>query len=69
MKIDSKDITLIHSMACKAMTDLSGRSRYKNADAQTYAFAVAMIQFLNGKNLLKEEIDIDDNLEPRFTKD
>lgn len=69
MKIDPKNITLIHSIAAKCMTDISTRTLYKGGEAQTYAFTCAVIMFLNGQGLLKEEVQIDENIDPKYIKD
>ena len=71
MKLIESDLILIYDTAVQKMISLSTRSRYQldNKMAQTYAFTTAVAQYFNGKKLLTEEVNVDDNLDPHYQKD
>jgi len=70
MKIEEKDLVVIHDMAVMSMISLSTRSAYQNTYmAQTYAYTCATVMFLNGKKLLTEEVIVDDKINPKYIKD
>lgn len=71
MNINEKDLMEIHRLACNKMISLSTRSLYQldSKMAQTYAFTCAVTMYLNGKQLLKEEVDINEAINPKYIKD
>jgi len=71
MKINQKDLTEIHNYACDKMIALSTRSLYQldNKIAQTYAFTCAVVMYLDKKQLLKEEIEVNEAISPKYIKD
>lgn len=71
LTIKEKEIVEIYNLAVNQMTALSTRSLYNldNKQMQTYAFTKAVILFLNSKNILREEIEIDEHIHPTYRKD
>jgi hypothetical protein len=70
-KLKEKDLILIYDLAVNKMLNLSTRSLYQvdTKMAQTYAFTSAVLLYLNGKGLLKEEVDVDEAIHPNYIKD
>jgi hypothetical protein len=71
MKLTDKDLVNIHSLAVQSMIQLPSFSLYQKdtAMAQTYAFTIAVIQFLNNKQVFKEDIEVDQKLNPKYEKE
>jgi len=71
MKIETKELVIIYDSAVNKMITLSSRSLYQldNKLAQTYAFTSAVVTFLNSKKLLKEEVDVNEAISPKYIKD
>ena len=71
MKLTPKDLLMISDFATDKMINLSTRSLYQkdNKAAQTYAFTSAVIFYLTSKDLLKEGVEVDENIHPSYIKD
>ena len=71
LKLKEKDLVEIYNIAVNKMIGLSTRSRYQQDSkmSQTYAFTCAIIMYFNSKSLLKEEIEVDEAINPKYIKD